>query len=438
MYLVTSNPSKYAPFAELLAQMEITLRVPDFELPELQSEDFLDVLARKARQACEALGEPCLVDDAGLLMDAYPGFPGPLTRSICKSLGAGGLERLLAGATDRARMVCHLGCWVHGELRHWQGESAGHVDPRRPLESGPGPLAQWFVPDEPGEMAAYLHRHRALTALECDIARLRQEIASLGIWGRCCAAIPVSQESQRAAVQLPPQPSDSECETRCTVERNPDCVFCQEFDGEGSSVYQELLGDKLPSRLIHATEHFLVFPPLGQFVEGGLLITTREHRFSMAHLPDAYYEALERLMAETAEVLLAHYGCRPLFFEHAPIAPGDKGTCCVDHAHLNIFPVRVDVHSRLIKKFPHFAIGGMCQLKALANRGQAYLFLQTNVSTRFVYDAGLVPSQYIRRIITAELGMPERWHWRDYLGLEELERTFAKLAGWRSSDASAR
>jgi inosine/xanthosine triphosphate pyrophosphatase family protein len=438
MYLLTSNPSKYAPFADLLAQMQITLRVPDFELPELQSEDSLEVIARKARQACEALDEPCLVDDAGLLLDAYPGFPGPLTRSICKSLGAAGLERLLAGTSDRARMVCHLGCWVQGELRHWQGEAAGRVDPCRPVESGPGPLAQWFVPDEPGVDAAYLHRRRALESLGRDIALLRQEIASLGSSGGSCTVAPVSQESQGVGVQLPRQPRDSEFETRCAVDHNPDCAFCQEFNGEGSSVYHELLGEKLPSRLIHATEHFLVFPPLGQFVDGGLLITTREHRFSMAHLPDAYYEGLERLMAETSDVLLAHYGCRPLFFEHAPVAPGDKGTCCVDHAHLNIFPVRVDVHSRLIKKFPHFAIGGMCQLKAMAKRGQAYLFLQTNVGTRFVYDAGLVPSQYIRRIITAELGKPERWHWRDYLGLEELERTYATLAGWRSSDAPAR
>jgi diadenosine tetraphosphate (Ap4A) HIT family hydrolase len=194
-----------------------------------------------------------------------------------------------------------------------------------------------------------------------------------------------------------------------------------------------LLGDKLPSRLIHATEHFLIFPPLGQFVEGGLLITTREHWLSMGHLPDAYYEELERLMAETSEILQSHYGCKPLFFEHAPVSTGDKGTCCVDHAHLNIFPVRVEVHEQLKNKFPCFSIGGMRQLKPLAKKNQAYLFLQTNNGTRFVYDAGIVPSQYIRRIVTLELNMPERWHWHDYLGLDELERTVATLAGWRKS-----
>jgi inosine/xanthosine triphosphate pyrophosphatase family protein len=411
MYLVTSNPAKYAPFADLLTRMQIAVRAPDFELPELQSENFLDVLAQKARLAFESTGEPCLVDDAGLLLDAYPGFPGPLTRSICTLLGAAGLERLLAGTTNRARMVCYLGCWIGGELRYWQGEATGHIDPRRPLNTGPGPLSQWFVPDDSAEAAVYLHRRRALDALAADYAQLQQ---LTGIWGDSCTAAPCA-----------------------SVASNPDCVFCQEFDADGNSVYHDLLGDKLPSRLVHATEHFLVFPPLGEFIEGGLLITTREHRVSMAHLPEAYYEELERLIAETSDLLLARYKCRPLIFEHAPVAPGEKGTCCVDHAHLNVFPVPVDVHSRLIRKFPHFAIGEMRELRAMGERRQAYLFLQTNVGTRFVYDAGVAPSQYIRRIITAELGMSERWHWRDYLGLDELQRTHAALADWRISDASA-
>ena len=87
--------------------------------------------------AAEALGMPCLVDDAGLLLDAYPGFPGPLTGCVVRSLGAAGIERLLAGATDRARMVCHIGCWIGGQLWHWQGEVAGRLDLRPPASGYP-------------------------------------------------------------------------------------------------------------------------------------------------------------------------------------------------------------------------------------------------------------------------------------------------------------
>ncbi|MGA2032722.1 MAG: non-canonical purine NTP pyrophosphatase [Thermoguttaceae bacterium] len=176
--LLTNNPAKYAPLAERLEQLQIALRAPGFEMAELQDDDFPAVLSRKARLACEAFGAPCLVDDSGLLLDAYPGFPGPLTRQVCKALGAAGLERLLAGTTARGRLVCHLGCWIQGALWHWQGEAPGRLDPRRPPGPGPGPLTQWFVADESAAGDVFQHRRRALEALAVDIFRLRAALAA--------------------------------------------------------------------------------------------------------------------------------------------------------------------------------------------------------------------------------------------------------------------
>ena len=407
MLLLTSNPRKYEPLTDVLAGLQIVLRRPDFPVPEVQSLDFRTVIAHKARAAAEALGGPCLVDDTGLLLDAYPGFPGPLTGSVIGALGAAGIERLLTGTSDRARMVCHIGCWAQERLWHWHGEVTGRLDPRRPLAKGPGPLTQWFVPDEGGGNDGFLHRRRALAALGSEIEDLRRltEQATVVLQGSSLS--------------------------------NRQCVFCQEFHGLGRSIYDEILGHELPCRVVHRTPNFLVFPPLGEFIEGGLLLASREHHISMASLPDEYYAELESLVAETCDLLAERYGCLPLLFEHAPVAVGDKGTCCVDHAHLNVFPVRVDVHAQL-SKFPHVEIDALLQLSSPRFRNEPYLFLQANEGRRFVYHAGIVPSQYVRRIITAELGMPERWHWREYLGVEELKRTHAALAGWRKPNASPR
>jgi len=405
--LLTSNPRKYELLGDLLAQLQIELRAPEFPFHELQDAEFLTVLAHKARMAHEGFGGPCLVDDAGLLLDAYPGFPGPITGSVCRHLGAAGLARLLAGTTTRGRMVCYLGCLVGGTLWHWRGEVSGQLDPSRPVLPGPGPLTQWFLPDEPGEAAVFGHRRRALEALGQDIARLRRAIAG--------------------------DPDEKACPRGPAASA---CAFCSEFNGHASSIFHELMGRELPDRILHRTENFLVFPPLGQFVEGGLLLATREHLLSMAHLPAGQYDELEVLMDETAELLLRHYGCRPLFFEHAPVGTGDKGTCCVDHAHFNVFPVAVDV-PRHMPKLPCTPIRQMRELAELRDRNQAYLFLQTNDGSRYVYETGIMPSQYIRRIVTAQLGIPERWHWREYLGLEELKRTITTLSGWRRRDGQS-
>jgi diadenosine tetraphosphate (Ap4A) HIT family hydrolase len=348
-----------------------------------------------------------------------------MTGQVLRALGAAGLERLLAGTTDRARLVCHIGCWRGGRLWHWQGEVAGRLDPRRPLAEGPGPLAQWFLPDEPGPGAGYLHRRRALAALGRDIDALRPPLSK--------GTVPFSSDENRDSPRLQTPWADAALSPAACHRQ---CAFCQEFDGSGRSIYHELLGRELPSRVVHRTRHFVVFPPLGQFIEGGLLLATQEHQISMATLPEAYYADLERLMAETCDLLAERYGSRPLLFEHAPAAPGDKGTCCVDHAHLNVFPARVDVHAHL-RKFPHVEIGPMSDLSAPRFRRQPYLFLQTNEGRRLVYDAGIVPSQYVRRIVATALGMPERWHWREYPGLDELKRTFGALSGWRRSHAAA-
>ena len=128
MFLLTSNPRKYRPLEHVLSRLGITLRTPDFDLPEIQDADPLKVLAAKARTAAKRFGQPCLVDDSGLLLDAYPGFPGTVDRQAsARGLGGQGLARLLDGTTARAKLVCHLGLWLDGELRHWQGEVTGEL-----------------------------------------------------------------------------------------------------------------------------------------------------------------------------------------------------------------------------------------------------------------------------------------------------------------------
>ena len=79
-----------------------------------------------------------------------------------------------------------------------------------------------------------------------------------------------------------------------------------------------------------------------------------------------------------------------------------------------------------LASFRHVEIGPLAELASPRFRNEPYLLLQTNEGRRLVYNAGIVPSQYVRRIITAELGMPGRWHWQRVLGAG---RTAANLCG---------
>lgn len=86
-----------------------------------------------------------------------------------------------------------------------------------------------------------------------------------------------------------------------------------------------------------------------------MLLLTREHVKSMAYLESDQVSELEDLMSEVASTLRGVYGSNPVF-EHGPGRGRGKSTCCVDHAHLNIFPADVDLMP-LLRQFPGHEIG---------------------------------------------------------------------------------
>lgn len=398
--LVTTNPAKYASFQREFERLRIELRPPPEPLPELQSLSFAEALAAKAKAMASVFGRPVLVDDAGLVLEAFRPFPGPLTSLVIQGLGVGGLGRLLTANSAAATMECHLGCWVHGGLRTWTGSVAGRIDASRKPRDPRMPLSDLFVPDTPSSDGTLLHRAKALAALADDALDLHLALAQA------------------------PAP----CESVEGFSADYQCPFCVEWEGESQTVFNEYLQERLTSRIVYEDDHFVLVPPLGSFIEGGLLLLTREHIPSLAYLPPQLWPHLEQLLQSIQKALVARWGTSPLIFEHGSAMDRTKGHCCVDHAHLNIFPAKVPVHPHLASRM-HLKIGPLSELIRLQAAEFGYLFVQENDGIRYVYDAQDAPTQLVRRIISSQIGMPERWHWRDYPGCDELTATYHALKG---------
>jgi XTP/dITP diphosphohydrolase len=112
LLFVTGNPGKLAE-ARRLSGRELGSIALD--LPEIQSLDFEEVLAEKSRAAFAAVGSPVIVEEAGLEISAWNGFPGPLVRWMLEAVGAEGLARTALALHDpRARAVSIL-AWTDGE-----------------------------------------------------------------------------------------------------------------------------------------------------------------------------------------------------------------------------------------------------------------------------------------------------------------------------------
>jgi non-canonical purine NTP pyrophosphatase (RdgB/HAM1 family) len=100
LVFVTSNAGKAREASAFLGR---AVAARDVDLPEIQSLDFREVARAKAIVAARALGVPVLVEDSGLAVAGWGGFPGPLTKWITMGvLGQEGLAKMLDGFSDRA------------------------------------------------------------------------------------------------------------------------------------------------------------------------------------------------------------------------------------------------------------------------------------------------------------------------------------------------
>jgi XTP/dITP diphosphohydrolase len=137
---VTTNEHKRREVQEILG---VTLESVDLDLPEIQAIDPAEVATEKARAAREALGDtdlPVLVEDSGLMVDAWDGFPGALTKWLMQSVGNGGLLRMFAPGEDRsARAVCVVAlAEADGEVHTFRGEVRGTLAPEPRGDGGFG------------------------------------------------------------------------------------------------------------------------------------------------------------------------------------------------------------------------------------------------------------------------------------------------------------
>lgn len=107
LVFLTSNAGKAREASAFLGR-PVAARALD--LPEIQSLDFGEVVVAKALAAVERLGVPVLVEDSGLSLPAWKGYPGPLTKYAVGAVGEAGFARLAHAWGDaRAEAVSALG-----------------------------------------------------------------------------------------------------------------------------------------------------------------------------------------------------------------------------------------------------------------------------------------------------------------------------------------
>ncbi len=122
---VTSNKGK---FQEIQAELGIPLELETLDIPEIQSLDLVNITRHKALMAYEILSEPLIVDDTGLQIEAWNGFPGPFIKHILEAGGQELLLRMMHGVENRnARFTTIIGYFDGSHFAHVEGSTVGTI-----------------------------------------------------------------------------------------------------------------------------------------------------------------------------------------------------------------------------------------------------------------------------------------------------------------------
>jgi len=126
---VSSNEEKYREIQGALLSCQVEIERLALDVPEIQALDPVEVASFKARRAYEQLGTgPVLVEDTGLGIVAWNGFPGALITWVLKTVGEPGLCRQLDAWDDRRAIATVALCLFDGEQIHtFTGQTTGVI-----------------------------------------------------------------------------------------------------------------------------------------------------------------------------------------------------------------------------------------------------------------------------------------------------------------------
>ncbi len=167
--------------AEEAARLGFPIERIDVDLPEPQALDPAVVAREKVDAAWERLRRPVLVEDSGLEIVAWGGFPGALVKWLEKSAGLEGIVRMLDPFPNRsARAVCAIACFDGERLVTARGVSEGSIASAPRGRSGfgwdsifvPSGSARTFAEMAAAEKDAVSHRGRAWVELAGKLARV--------------------------------------------------------------------------------------------------------------------------------------------------------------------------------------------------------------------------------------------------------------------------
>lgn len=210
------------------------------------------------------------------------------------------------------------------------------------------------------------------------------------------------------------------------------CGFCAEIRDlpQDNNLMQTHItpATGLKNRIVYETAHFQVIPTLGAFVEGYVMVVSKDHYDCVGKLPPEQIRELEQVVEEMERRIRSRYGTQTVCFEHGSVSCTNRFGGCINHAHLHIVPCGASLVYQ-VREYD-LTLTPITALDALAEYGRdgrPYLYFRDVDAQQYLITGLCVISQFFRMLLARHHGVGEYWDWRQNLYMENIPRTIEAL-----------
>lgn len=182
--------------------------------------------------------------------------------------------------------------------------------------------------------------------------------------------------------------------------------------------------------LLRESTAFEWVPGLGALVEGYSLIVSKKHVFNTAALPRPTILELEAFLSDVVHHLTTIYGTGVVVFEHGSMGPRDCAGGCIVHQHLHLLPTDLpDLPPILETSFQTIhGLTRLTDLRPLHTSQTPYIYYRTSRGLASVYEAPILPRQYLRQVLAALLHEPATWDWHTNPRTDRIDAFLKRLS----------
>lgn len=187
----------------------------------------------------------------------------------------------------------------------------------------------------------------------------------------------------------------------------------------------------LDGRIFMENASSIAAASLGQIVEGYAVVFGREDRISLRSLENDDRRDFLRFVRTARQCVGQHFGST-VMFEHGASCAGTNVSCGVNRIHVHIVPYTGrPLNTEIEKAFQCTAISStieqMLETLSAWESNSPYFWIEEGGKV-FLFSYGEKRnSQVVRRVIAQQVGMDDRWNWREYPTQEAAESVAREL-----------